>query len=668
MLYHLKQVYTMNTKNPYHNGLKVTLLFLLFNCFIPHIAFSQTVDDPGIWVRNYPTISKGLTSVIVKIRLTQPGQVYYAFYDHKIEGITASQIKSDAINQTNTSIQQAGTINYPSVPAAVSTTIDNFDREQEINLYLVAETTDGVMNEGDIKQVTFSMHFKHRIIPIDSTEAPYGFLEYLPAGYDSKAVDKYPLVLFFHGTGGIGGGHYKDLINPTTCMREGLTRYLEMDMDLPAVVISPQTPSTFTPSTVDQFIDFILSHYNVDPDRICVTGISMGGGSSWEYGVRHADRLSSLVPLCGNYICGDYSSLKDLPVWAFHNDLDPTVPANYTHQNIEGIIKAGGHPFMSIFPTDDHSCAYEAYYYPGLWNWVFAQRRGKGMIPAGVANVLATTHQLTVDGMPDEADWGNNWYNIPASLPVDSLSAARFGLEWNQNLLYAAVTLSKKTFLDNNKIISVYLNGNNSAKGGYDKYDYKLTFQSNGETILPEEIASDVQYKWSETDTSYNWEMAFPFSKTIYPSPVAGDGLGFDIAISSVAARDGNPLQLFWKGNQLDSVNTALLGDIILSGETNVALSVPEKINNPSGLQLMQNFPNPFSHNSTINYFIPESGHVSLILYNSYGHEIITVVDEVQNSGLHSIPIDGSTFEQGIYLLTLRYKNTPQSRKLVVIK
>jgi hypothetical protein len=233
-------------------------------------SVSNQSDDQGLWVRNYPTISKGLTSVIIKIRLTQPGKVYYVFYDSPVEDITAFRIKSDAISQNDASIQKCGTINYPSVPGAVSITVDGFDREQQIYLYLVTETDQEGLIETGVKSLHFSMHFKHRIVPLDSTAAPYGYLEYLPASYSEDSINGFPMVLFLHGSGGTGNGHYDGLTNPGTCMREGLTRYLELDMDLPAVVISPQTPSDWNSETVNSFIDFLIANYNINPLSITI--------------------------------------------------------------------------------------------------------------------------------------------------------------------------------------------------------------------------------------------------------------------------------------------------------------------------------------------------------------------------------------------------------------
>jgi predicted esterase len=639
---------------------------VLLNFFLLQAVYSSTTDASGLWVRNYPTISKGLTEVLIKIRLTQPGKVYYVFYDDKVQDITASQIKSDAIAGNGEHIQRRGTINYPLVPSAVNTTIGNFDREQAINLYLVPESNEGVLNEGDIKYVHFLMHFKHRIIPIDSTDAPYGYLEYLSAGYSKGSDEKYPLVVFLHGSGGVGGGHYSDLINSSTCMREGLTRYLEMDMDLPAVVISPQAPSTFDPTILDTFIDFLLSHYSVDPDRICVTGISMGGGSTWQYGYFHGERLSSLVPLCGNYVCVNYSSMINLPVWAFHNDSDPTVPVAYTYNNINGIIKAGGEPFMSIFDTDDHSCAYEAYYYPGLWNWVFSQRKGKGYIEAGVVNAIKSVQSITVDGKHDEPDWGNSWHTIPASLQEDSAAGAKFNLLWDQNYLYSAVSLSKKIYQDNNKTISVYLNGNNNQEGEFDSYDYQLKFSSSGNAEIPSAVAGDCRYKWAETDSSYDWEMAFPLNKTIYADPFSGNGLGFDLEIESDSALEGYPQKLFWKGSLLDSLNTNHFGDILLSGKTNVPVSATMQKTNSSELLLLQNYPNPFTESTTISYSIPRQGKVTLTIYNSNGREIKKLIEEEQDSGKHTCQLYRSTLDRGIYLYRLRYENDDLCRRFVI--
>ena len=55
----------------------------------------------------------------------------------------------------------------------------------------------------------------------------------------------------------------------------------------------------------------------------------------------------------------------------------------------------------------------------------------------------------------------------------------------------------------------------------------------------------------------------------------------------------------------------------------------------PNNFNLMQNYPNPFNPETTIEYFIDEPSRVKIVIYDSLGREIKTLVDSVKNSGNH---------------------------------
>jgi|PlaIllAssembly_1097288.scaffolds.fasta_scaffold1559120_2 hypothetical protein len=58
---------------------------------------------------------------------------------------------------------------------------------------------------------------------------------------------------------------------------------------------------------------------------------------------------------------------------------------------------------------------------------------------------------------------------------------------------------------------------------------------------------------------------------------------------------------------------------------------------------------------TTIKYSIPESGHVSLTVENSYNTIIATLVDENQSAGTHEVTFDTSNLAEGIYFYTILF-------------
>jgi Predicted peptidase len=73
-------------------------------------------------------------------------------------------------------------------------------------------------------------------------------------------------------------------------------------------------------------LDEIESSYRVDPDRVYLTGISMGGFGTWRLAAVQPHRFAAIAPICGGGDATEACNLKDLPVWAFHGARDCIVP------------------------------------------------------------------------------------------------------------------------------------------------------------------------------------------------------------------------------------------------------------------------------------------------------------------------------------------------------
>ncbi|MBN1996363.1 aryl-sulfate sulfotransferase [candidate division KSB1 bacterium] len=93
--------------------------------------------------------------------------------------------------------------------------------------------------------------------------------------------------------------------------------------------------------------------------------------------------------------------------------------------------------------------------------------------------------------------------------------------------------------------------------------------------------------------------------------------------------------------------------------------SFTQAVNNFS---LDQNFPNPFNAVSKINYRIPATGFVKLIVFDTLGREVITLVSENQDAGFHSVVFNAADIPSGVYFYRLVTLNFNQVRKMVCIK
>ena len=99
---------------------------------------------------------------------------------------------------------------------------------------------------------------------------------------------------------------------------------------------------------------------------------------------------------------------------------------------------------------------------------------------------------------------------------------------------------------------------------------------------------------------------------------------------------------------------------------TSAPVSVDESA--PSAFAVAQNSPNPFNPTTTITFTIPESGNVTVNIFNVAGQKIDTIVSEYMNAGNHSIVWDGSGFSAGVYFYSVTSGSYLKTMKMTLIK
>jgi hypothetical protein len=97
-----------------------------------------------------------------------------------------------------------------------------------------------------------------------------------------------------------------------------------------------------------------------------------------------------------------------------------------------------------------------------------------------------------------------------------------------------------------------------------------------------------------------------------------------------------------------------------------VRTSVEEVV--PTEHSLNQNYPNPFNPTTTITYSLPQSGMVTLNVYDITGRFITTLVDGVKGVGTHSVQFEGSSLSSGMYVYTLETDGYRQTRQMMLVK
>lgn len=88
----------------------------------------------------------------------------------------------------------------------------------------------------------------------------------------------------------------------------------------------------------------------------------------------------------------------------------------------------------------------------------------------------------------------------------------------------------------------------------------------------------------------------------------------------------------------------------------------------PVAFELGQNYPNPFNPSTTIKFSIPESGLVTLKVFNLLGQEVATLLNSEKTAGVYEATFDASALSSGIYFYTLDSKNFTSTKKMVLLK
>ena len=92
------------------------------------------------------------------------------------------------------------------------------------------------------------------------------------------------------------------------------------------------------------------------------------------------------------------------------------------------------------------------------------------------------------------------------------------------------------------------------------------------------------------------------------------------------------------------------------------------KMEVPTQFALSQNYPNPFNPSTTINYSLPESGNVTLKIFDILGQEVATLVNKKQIQGNYEVKFNAGELSSGIYFYRLKTDNFSKTNKMMLLK
>lgn len=203
-----------------------------------------------------------------------------------------------------------------------------------------------------------------------------------------------PLILFLHGAGERGSdGLRQTAVGLGSEIRWNAQRF-------PALVLFPQAPAESRWHDVDdqviEIVERTAARYGVDPDRVYLTGISLGGYGTWHFAMKYPDRFAAIVPICGGILkpesavnvrqspltageADPYATtarrVAHIPVWMFHGTDDDIIPVGESRRMRDELTKLGASPRYSEYQGVNHGSWDRAYGEEELWRWLFAQKR-----------------------------------------------------------------------------------------------------------------------------------------------------------------------------------------------------------------------------------------------------------------------------------------------------
>jgi len=232
--------------------------------------------------------------------------------------------------------------------------------------------------------------FQRRELENGGHVLPYRFYE--PPNLEPGKT--YPLVLLMHGAGERGTDNRHQLMN-----FEGIAFWKKY----PCFVLAPQCPlhepgrphehcvwvatnfggpshtvkatPTWPMEMTVELLEQSISEYPIDPNRIYLTGLSMGGFAVWELLRRETNKFAAAIPACGGADLEGADKLVNFPLWVFHGDADQIVLTQRSRDMVAAIKAKGGHPKYTEYPGLGHDIYKPTYANPEVWDWLFVQRK-----------------------------------------------------------------------------------------------------------------------------------------------------------------------------------------------------------------------------------------------------------------------------------------------------
>lgn len=180
-----------------------------------------------------------------------------------------------------------------------------------------------------------------------------------------------PVIIFLHGASLCGN----DL---NRVRRYGTIHAIEGGRDMDAYVIAPQNPGgAWSPKKIMDLVDWLSQRGDVDPNRIYVLGMSLGGYGTIDLAATYPDRIAAAIAMCGGASVRNLEGLTEVPLWIIHGTADRAVSVSQSDKVVSTIKSYDPLASRLIYnrvPGMNHGQPARVFYKPETYEWLFSHR------------------------------------------------------------------------------------------------------------------------------------------------------------------------------------------------------------------------------------------------------------------------------------------------------
>jgi predicted peptidase len=200
----------------------------------------------------------------------------------------------------------------------------------------------------------------------------YGWFK--PSNYEKKKL--YPLIVYLHGS--------RDTVS------RDLSWYQQsIQKENPSFVLTPKCENpdqgwgntwnsghTVSMTKTLKLIDSLVNVYPIDPNRLYIYGISMGGFGVFSVVAKEKGKFAAAYAVCGGSDVKAAPQLLDTPLWIFHGEIDDIVPVGLSRNVYQEMVKLGGTKVKyTEYPGVKHNSWENVSQEKSLSAWLFRQKR-----------------------------------------------------------------------------------------------------------------------------------------------------------------------------------------------------------------------------------------------------------------------------------------------------